>query len=191
MSSCHSGARGQPSSWRSRPNAAIVLVSSTGRSPCTECPARGTRFTFASGLRRRNSATCEGDVFGDVTSAHPQPRRRGRTLGAVEVILVDRNLCRLSIDKMVVSKHRVTERPKNSPRIRRALSTTTGRAPKIVPDATPPPDASTTFASPANDDPTRSYTALVAVVWDVLSGAGSSDGRVRPLRHQADGHPQI
>ena len=108
MSSCHSGARGQPSSWRSRPNAAIVLVSSTGRSPCTECPARGTRFTFASGLRRRNSATCEGDVFGDVTSAHPQPRRRGRTLGAVEVILVDRNLCRLSIDKMVVSKHRVT-----------------------------------------------------------------------------------
>ena len=31
------------------------------------------------------------------------------------------------------------------------------RAPRSCPDTTPPADASTTFASPANDDPTRSY----------------------------------
>ena len=55
-------------------------------------------------------------------------------------------------------EHRVTELPMNSPRIRRALSATTaGRAPKSCPGTTPPADASTTFASPANDDPTRSY----------------------------------
>jgi hypothetical protein len=69
----------------------------------------------------------------------------------------------------------------NSPRIRRALSATTaGRAPKIVPRHNAASRRINDIRIARRMTTRRGVAdpALVAVVWDVLSRAGSSGGRV-------------